>query len=513
MAFVSEIEARLKADNSDFRQKMMESEQGVERFDKQLKKFGLGFGGVAALVTGFRAIVDHARDLEGPLDANQKRAQQFAKDLDAAKKGMLDVGVSALGVVNGLGEWLGRQAAILWHGREQVEIAERIEKQTQETLAVIERDKKITEEVGKIRKEIHEIEKRRGEEAVKQLSLAEQLLRAEVDLQASKEKAAAAAGDKKKKAEADLEVARARTAIEKVRGEIEKRNADEKKKADEAAEKSADKQLETYDKIQKLKFDAKSLDERILELQTDINTETEFLKLLKKGSAMAGEVELGILEKQAVLAGLIKEKKAGQNAANKDLLQTETDLKKLSEEDLIKQADLVEARIAKARAEGLVTEEMEKQLGIIRQIIAKKKEELDITFKIRGRADEDLSERVLEDKVRNLTKSIQAREFDLRNFGGATSASIAAGGAYDPLLSFERGELDRAQRELAARRRTGALVERYGEDGAQRFFRGNIPEFERLLQFVNPQGEAKRTADALTEINERLKNSGLFPRR
>lgn len=295
MAFVSEIEAQLRANNSDFRTKMAESGESVEKLDTKLKKFGLGFGGVAAIATAFRAIVDHARDLTGELDANQQRAKQFAHGLDEAKKAALDVGVSILGAVNGVGEWLGKQVAIVKYGKEQVALNEQIEKQTQETLKAIEKDKKQTEEIGKIRAQIREIEKKSTEEAAKQLDLRTQIAQAEAKLTEAKQAAARADLTKLERANADLAVANARVNVEKLYGE-------QKKKADEEAKKSDEERAKLVEKRQKLEFESLTAEEqRNVLLESEANL-VDNINEAKAAGVDTTQMEIDLLEIQAKLA-------------------------------------------------------------------------------------------------------------------------------------------------------------------------------------------------------------------
>lgn len=462
MPLVGELAAVLRAENADFKQKFAEAGDATESLDKKLKKFGLGFGGVGALAVAFRAIVDHARDLNGELDENQQRAKRFATDLDGVKKSALDVGVAVLGTVNGLGEWIGRQVAVLKYGKEQVALTEQIAKQTEQTLAAVEKDKKLSEEIGRIRGQIVETEKRTTEEASKQLDIRDRILAAEQKLQAAKDDLARIDGDRLATAKAELEVAKARGELTKLQTEQAKKTAEDEKKAAELAKKKDEERVDLLKRKGELLFEQKSTQEKIYTYEDSIATLTKLITEGKKAGADVTEYEVALLENQKTLAQL-----------------------------------RIELTNQQAAAEGKVAQQ-----------IGEQNKALEIGFKIRGRMDQDLSEAVLEEKVRTLAQSIAARQ---RAQFGASGGVGGGGVAYDPLLGFEQAELARAKAELEARRQVSGLVGRYGEQGAQRFYQGSAVEFERLLQTINPDAQAK-TLSTLERIEQRLAASGLFPR-
>jgi len=174
---------------------------------------------------------------------------------------------------------------------------------------------------------------------------------------------------------------------------------------------------------------------------------------------------------------------------------------------------LVEKQVAKEKE---VTAEMKEQVVEAEKSAAAAAAEvssLRIGFQIRGRGDESISDLALEDKIRTLTQSVFNRERYLRE-NPANASSVAAGGHYDPLYGFEKNQLSAAQAELRARQNIRTQVARYGEDGAARFYSGNIPEFERLLEFARNTSEdsknLKRIADGLDTFDSRF--SSLDPK-
>jgi len=455
MAFIGEIGAMLKADNTDFRAKMDQAGKDTQKLEGQFKKFGLGFVGFAAIKMPISSILDAARDLTGPLDENQRRAKEFALGIDQAKAAMVGLGVQALGVVNGLGEWIGKQIAIVRYGGEQVALAEKIEQQTRETLETIEKQKKITEEVNRIKEQTAAVDKKSGEEANKQLDLATRIAAARSAIAASEDAIQRTQGDQVATAKAHLQVAEARGDLIKLEGEQIKQNAAEEKKAAEDAKRSANERMSLLQKKAVLQFEALSTEEKIHEYEKSILTLTELIAAKKKDKLEVDFEEVALMENQNDLARLRNELSANQK-----------------------------------KAESAVTAEIKEQ-----------NKALTVGLQIRGRYNEHVSNQVLEDKVRTLTADLSVRRQKEFQTGG-----------YDPLLSFQDQQLTAAQAELSARSTIQKQVARYGEEGAANLYRGNMPEFERLMQFVTPPAEAKRTSDTLFEINERLKNSGIFPR-
>jgi hypothetical protein len=285
---------------------------------------------------------------------------------------------------------------------------------------------------------------------------------AEQKLQAAKDAVAKAEGDKLATAKAELAVAQARGELQKLQGEQAKKLAEEEKRAADLAKKNDAERVNLLQRKSELLFEQKSAEEKILTYQESIATLTQLIADGKKAGADVTEFEVDLLENQNTLAKLRVDLAGQQAAAEREVVQ---------------------------------------------QIEAQNKA-LEIGFRIRGRSDTDLSAAALEDKVRTLTQSVAARQ---RAQFGASGGVGGGGVAYDPLLGWEQAELARAKAELEARRQVQGLVGRYGEQGAMKFYQGGAVEFERLLQMINPDAQAK-TLSTLQRIEERLAGSGLFPR-
>jgi len=160
---------------------------------------------------------------------------------------------------------------------------------------------------------------------------------------------------------------------------------------------------------------------------------------------------------------------------------------------------LVEKQVAKEKE---VTAEMKEQAveaaKAAATAAAEEARKNHIGFNIVGRPDEDLTDRVLEEKARTLAQSIFARERSLRERGPMV------GGAYDPFLGLEKNQLQATQAELRARQNIRTQVARFGEDGAARFYGGNIPEFERLLEFARNTPADSKNLSTIARVLDRL---------
>jgi hypothetical protein len=142
MGFGSDITAQLGLNVRPFMQGLQNSERAVEGLNKKFTKLGLGFGGLGLAVGTMKALVDHARNLEGALDANSAAAKRFASDIDSAKASMLDLGVKGMGALNRVGEWMGEGWSRALRGDEQTDDAARAERGAATTSANLEKFKK-----------------------------------------------------------------------------------------------------------------------------------------------------------------------------------------------------------------------------------------------------------------------------------------------------------------------------------------------------------------------------------
>lgn len=451
MAFIGSVGAVLRADNSDFRQKMSEAGEAAEELDKKLKKFGLGFGGVALLATWFRETLEHARGLEGSLTENESRAKRFAESVGDIRKGFFDASVSALGVVNGLGEWIGRQVAIVRYGEQQVQLAEQIEAQTAETLATIEKQRAASLEVARIKEQIADVQRKSADEAAKQLSITEQIALAEMKVANAQDAVAAAGADRVAAAQAELELARVRADREKLYAE--------QKKQEIAAEKEARKE----------------------------EVEAHIAAMDRLVAQREQEEEAKVEAHMAAMDRLVAEREA----AARIVPVLDDELRKLQQQGTSR-----EQIIAQLRQQGFSEDQISAKLDEQNQ-----KLQAQISFRRVGRGDADLSDRVLQDKISNLKRGITDIDFDVIN--------------RQYMLGFRamlQSDLDRAQAELRDRREIRERVSMLGEEGAARFYQGDIARFEELLKRIEPETQ-KRTLNKLEDIEQRLAGSKLFPKR
>lgn len=230
-----------------------------------------------------------------------------------------------------------------------------------------------------------------------------------------------------------------------------------------------------------------------------------------ENSALWAEKELkarALFHEAETIARAEKQKatKAEEDTAKKTALAAEkrkTDLAaaaaKLREEEE-KNKKTLDEQMEVLKKQGMSREQMIavlRQQGFSEDEILKKlkaqNEELRIGMKIRGQGDTQLSDLALQDKANTLRKSIAGREQRLRE-----------GVSYDPLLGWERAELDRVQKEINARSNVRQNVNFFGEDRAASLYQGNIPEFERLMGYIKGQTDSEKTAGLLSEINQRL---------
>lgn len=237
--------AKLGLNTSEFRAGIRDATDKAKDFKRSWSDLGVLFaaGGILTAVVGFfRAVVNHAQEAKGELDENTAAVRRFSEYFSNAKNYVLELGAGLLGVVTRTVEWIAQQGKILNWGRETVELHDKIEKQTAETLANIEKQKKTGEEIAKVLKETEAVQRRNTEEAAKQLPLKTQVAEQERALATAMIAAANISDDKLAKAKADLVVAQERGKLEKLQGDLAKENA----KADE---KAASERLKVQEKL------------------------------------------------------------------------------------------------------------------------------------------------------------------------------------------------------------------------------------------------------------------------
>jgi hypothetical protein len=419
------------------------------------------------------------------MDANLRRAKEFATGLDAAKAGMLDIGAKALGVVNGLGEWIGRQAAVIRYGEQQVAQGETIAKQTEATLLAIEKNKKATLEIVELRKQTNDLIKREREEQDKQLSASDRLIKSLREYQAALDVVNQQGMTKKQSAEAEFQLAEKKLALTKAQAEADKESSAERKKEYEQALKSEKEMTALRDKESQdeAKRHSKAFDDKAkLQFET-----------------------LSGAEKEKVLMTEL-------DAINKDLRAYKKDTLEYTEAEVAKLQKTKELTELRARAEPSVTEEKRKQVELVTEEV-RKVLELARGFEsltvVGGRNTEQLSDRQLQDKIRNLQKQItdmQSQEFNRAGF--ALTGRDPTG-----LGSVLNAELERAQNEANLRSTVSQRVKAFGELGARATFQGKEDVFERILEKLGPTDAVTKTASGIEELNRRLEAAGFHPKR
>jgi hypothetical protein len=462
MSFIGQIGVRLSGDNSDFKASMEDAGLAAEKFDKQVKKFGLGFGGVAAIATAFRAIVDYARDLENPMDENLKRAKAFAENLEGVKGKMLEIGAKALGVVNHIGEWYGRLLAVGELGEAQVALSEKTAEAAATQVRQLEESRRINKGIEEIHKAIAEQQDKNLDASNKQLDLETQIL-----LNLSRKQAIRDQLNKDditaiERAKLKLELEQAEGKALELAAQV-KKVADEKaKKAAEEAEKAQEHELDLLDKRNKLIVEGMSPDKAVAYY-------SELMRQIQKEIAIRKENQLPTLSYEV------------------ELLEVKKDLGKA-------QISLAESE---AKSQEKVLDVLEEQVRVRQQSVGLANAE----------SNQDQSTEILREKAANLRA--QLSDIEAQDF----SAGASVGGRIrNPFRGIVTANLQATERELGLRSEVSANVARYGEQGARRFFGGSMAEFERILKAITPADSSDRTATGIDEINKRLENSGLFPK-
>ena len=522
-----DIGVKLTGDNTRFRKMLNESTdqivastsrwgefgKSVGVTDGQLTKMGAKFGLIGAslfaVVKTFQGVLEYAEKTNAAVDSNMGAAKRLSEGVRDAGEGMRSLKDSAmgfgaywLGAVARVGEYLGRQAAVLAYGEQQVKQGEAVQQQMTETLAALERDKALTAEIGAIRKQIADVEKKAAEEAAKRLDFADKLVAA-LGREANAQQALIAAeGDRLGTIKAQLELAQASAELAKLRGEEGKRLAEEEKKAAEARAKADAEQVSLLRRKAELQFEALSTQEKIARYEESIRTLTDEIVKGKKAGIAVDDLEVALLENQAELGrlrvGLAKE----QNRAERDNVVSAEELEKLTRRDLELQADAIKARIAKAAAEGQVTEALLEQLAVVERILAKKKDELTITLKIRGVSYEQQTEA-------SLRGALDRAKSELQRLGEDQSFRTAfAPNAKDPRFYTLQQEVARMENELKMRQQVSTYAARFGEDAA-RYQYGDTAT-DRALRDM--KDEAVQTRVTLQNISTQLAASGLFPK-
>jgi hypothetical protein len=474
MNIVASLLAKLGLNNSEFKANLKDSVDETKNFEKSWKDIGKLFaaGGLTTAVLGFfRSMIEHARDSKGAFDENTEAVKRFGDSWDGITTGAKDAGVWVLGWLNRIGEEIG----IFIKGwlRGFGVFVDSIK--TLDFKGALGALSKGLAEVRKEEAVLHETEKSLFETQQKIAQQGE----------------ANAKRTKREKQEEEKQI----KALEKA-----------EKEAADAREKAADEQIKLMDKKAELQYNALSIEEKIKRLTAEQLEITISIERMKREGIDTDHAEVALLEVQAKLAKAKGEQKQKEEKITRDLLKSETEIGEMTQENLLKFRDIVRAKIMSLEAEGGVTDELRKQLDLIDRMVRKKKEELDITLKIRGRTDEDLTDRELQAKLSVLQDDLTRRGDMLSKMQGG----VAYGGApQDPMLKMMRDQFDQAARELQARNTVRRQVDMYGEEGASRFYGTNMPEFERLLRLATPQTDAKQTVNLLQDIQQRL--SGAKP--
>lgn len=478
---------KLFTDSTEFEKGLVAADKGIEGMEKTAKKLGIAFGGwkIASdfLLMGLdsaKKLRDESEKIGIPIDDATKSVAKLADAFDSIKTLAANASSSTLGWLTGIGEAFGEYVVEVggyWEKlmgmnmRISTETGKAIEEQTDKTLS--------------------EITKRREKFA-----------------------------DDLKKSQDDLAVSR--------------------KKLTEIEEQDTAKILRLYNEQNdalKVIIESKEGSLRHNQALVKINeAEAEIIKTKKK---LEEEHTKALAEHQKIVEEMNKAEMLGSSEMLEMIGLQQKKLRGLTEDESsrLKVLELqvkqkrIEVEVENILADGTVTEQEKKRLGVLytqkeelnKQIEAQQKlkgevsktvaeeekrtKEMRTQLSIVGKDNDEMSDLALKAKSEELRKDIFRRELD------AQGASASVGGDYyDPLLSFQKNQLAAVEKEMADRKRVASLVGQYGEEKAFTFFGGSAGEFERLAQSVSNKPEDSKNltklATATDEINERLRKAG-----
>lgn len=433
----------------------VEQAKATKRSFGDMKDVFAAGGATAAVIGFFRAAIAGAENAADKTDKNVAAVLRWRDALRDAKSGLQEVAVSVTGTLNRMGEWVGRQAAILIHGREQVELNEQIEAQTAETVRNLEEAKKHQAEFESITKSLERIETQRTELQQKGLTAQERanvLENEYLSLLVQRENFSGTAIERRR---LELETAEALLAFEKAQAEVAKEQAASDKKAQEDAAKAAEKRVKLEERKAQLTFERLSLDEKIE-------------KLAMRESTLQEEIRRGKIQGRDVVAEEV------------ELLELQTQLNQLREQQA--------QRIAKAESD-------------VAREIAEQNKLFDYQINLRAGIDQQLSDRELREKVQNLNNQRFELRQGMRDAGQTERAMVQA--FVGNMLDQEYAD---ASDELRKRRVVRENLARYGGDEEMAYQRSGLSasDFERIVGIVGSMPEQEKQARRTTELLEKI---------
>lgn len=530
---LSDLFYSIGLDITDLKTSAKATKEQADDIKRGFKNMGDIFaaGGITAAVVGFfSAAIDYASNLKGQVSDNIAATQRWAGAWKEFKEYILEKGAEIVGVLAGIGEKGGNIVRGVFEGigpawekiksldfngaiaeiaaaqtdvnridQESIEINKKIAEQK-------ERNKVFSEETKRLNEQLVEVEKQRNALTLDGMTTQEKINALVEELRAARAAEAEHTTNDNKAKELKLKTQQLELDLVKELHKYDKEQEKREKEQGTIIQKRLDAERETLTVQQRLnilKFEEKVLIEAIAEMDED---QPEYI-----------ESQNRLLDVQNKLRGAVKEQGNANVEIARLLLKGEENLTDAEKEKLAllrgqtteaKQRAEVEQLLAKGVAN--LTDAEKARLAALTGGTAEYRKQNDeaqkllrTTMEIRGRYNDDLSDLLLEDKIRTIKADVLSRRT------AEQMAGASVGGAYyDPLMSFQQNQLKAAQDELAAREMIRQRVATYGEAGAAKFYQGNMVEYERLLEFARNTPEdsknLKRLADSLERFDSRF---------
>jgi len=437
-----------------------ESADDIKRSFKGIKDI-IGAGGVGAAVLGFfSSVVNYAQAAKGELDANTRAVKEFGDGIDGLKEGATKMGVVVLGAFNRMGAAIGDAINIARVGWSQW--AQDQDALTASTAAaeaaearLAEAKKKSGTEFAKISADLLAVKKQEADLANQGLTTQEtynKMFNAYLALVA---KQANFSGDAIEKRRIELELANAHLDKEKALLAVNKDQAGEKKKADEAADKALEKTIGDFNKLGDIK-------------RKQLDYERSKQPLEEQSGRLTAEklaLETRLLDKTISITD-----------------ETETRARLL---EIIKTLDATGVKLA------------EEKLALERRLTAEKEKQITLSYQAsEGTDTQTLSDRQLEQQRRALlTAASRARQ-------ATPSYAGDDGGA-----GFIENRIRQIQEEISTRSR---FRNDYAANGEKALNNYSANEEDRYRRYITPEDQqrAKDQAEATKKIANLL--TGLF---
>ena len=497
-------------DVADLKTSAKAAKEQADEIKKGFKGFKdvLEAGGVAAAVYSFfNSVIDYAKESKDAMDPNIAAVKQFGEGLAAIKESGLKVGVTVIGAFNRLGSAIGdainiaRQGWSAWaEGEEKLEATAAAAAAAEKSLAEA---KKHADEFKKITEALVEVKKQEAALALQGITKQETLNNLTNDYLRIGIQLANGGQDALTRRKLELELAQAHLAMGKAELDVKKEDAQLAEKADKEAEKSLDEQIIQFNALGEVKQKeiAYARSKLSIDEQTDLLTKEKYQlekQLLDKNISLTKETETRnrLLEITKQL-----DEKAADDAQNRQRIEYE--LKGLTKEQLEARIKIVEAAILEAKAQGMVTAELEKQLAIIKNIKPAVKENENawtgyhVAVTRTGTGYRSQSTEALKGVRDRLNSSLSEVGPSGRAYRDAEQRSDYGGWLVG---STFKNELAQVEAELALRRTVQNYSARYGEDAAVRQYGDEVTQ----RAFKDMAATSVRTQNAVEGINTTL---------